>query len=215
MPHVPTRSMLISIAAAMALIAGGTAAGAAIAGPIDGSGVIHGCWTNAAFNGTHVFVLQDAGTTCPRATTAISWNQQGPAGPVGPAGPAGPAGVTHAWTATSASVGSSSFILGASIVEVDNLPPGNYVAWVTGETDLTALGENFAQCFLESDSGLIQQQNEQLGPPDRGTSALTGATSLPNGGTIILRCGTQITTGLLPINFVHNSLTVIQVDAIN
>ena len=215
MPHVPTRSMLISIAAAMALVAGGTAAGAAIAGPIDGSGVIHGCWTNAAINGTHVFVLQDAGTACPRGTAAISWNQQGPAGPVGPAGPAGPAGVTHAWTATSASVGSSSLILGASIVEVDNLPPGNYVAWVAGETDLTAQGENFAQCFLESDSGLMQQQNEQLGPPDRGTYALTGATRLPNGGTIILRCGTQINSGLLPINFVDNSLTVIQVDAIN
>ena len=215
MPHVPTRSMLISIGAVMALVAGGTAAGAAIMGPIDGSGVIHGCWTNAAINGTHAFVLQDAGTTCPRGTTAISWNQQGPAGPPGPAGPAGPAGVTHAWTATSASVGSSSLLLGVSIVEVDNLPPGNYVAWAAGETDLTAEGENFAQCFLESDSGLMQQQNEQLGPPDRGTYALTGATSLPNGGTIILRCGTQQNTGLLPIDFVDNSLTVMQVDAIN
>lgn len=61
----------------------------------------------------------------------------------------------------------------------------------------------------------MQQQNEQLGPPDRGTYALTGATSLPNGGTIILRCGTQQNTGLLPIEFVDNSLTVIQVDAIN
>jgi hypothetical protein len=207
--------MLIGIAAAIALIAGGTAAGAAIAGPIDGSGVIHGCWTNAAINGTHVFVLQDAGTTCPNRTTAISWNQQGPAGPAGPAGLAGPAGVTHAWTATSASVGSTSFILGVPIVEVDNLPPGNYVAWVAGETDFTGAGENFAQCFLESDSGLIQQQTEQLGPPDQGTYSLTGATSLPNGGTIILRCGTQVNAGLLPINFVDNSLTVIQVDAIN
>ena len=213
MRHVPTRSILISIAAALALIAGGTAAGAAIAGPIDGSGVIHGCWSNAAINGSHVFVLQDAGTACPNRTTAISWNQQGPAGPTGPAGPAG---VTHAWTATSASVGSASFLLGAPIVEVDNLPPGNYVAWVTGETDPTAAGNNFAQCFLESDSGVIQQQDEQPTPPDRGTYALTGATSLPNGGTIILRCGTQINdTSLVPINLVDNSLTVIQVDTVN
>ena len=54
--------------------------------------MIHGCWTNTAINGTHVFVLQDAGTTCPKGTTAIIWNQQGPAGPAGATGPAGPAG---------------------------------------------------------------------------------------------------------------------------
>jgi Collagen triple helix repeat (20 copies) len=97
---------VITGAAALALVAGGTAAIAAIAsGPVDSSGVIHGCWTNAAVNGTHVFVLQDAGTTCPKGTTAISWNQAGPAGPAGPtgatggtgpAGPAGPIGPTGA-----------------------------------------------------------------------------------------------------------------------
>src|SRR5689334_24491404 len=82
-------AILISAGAGFALLAGGTAAGAAIAGgPVDGSGVIHGCWTNTAVNGTHVFVLQDAGTTCPKGTTAISWNQQGRAGAAGPAGPA-------------------------------------------------------------------------------------------------------------------------------
>ena len=58
--------------------------------------MIHGCWTNAAINGTHVFVLQDAGTNCPKGTTAISWNQQGPTGPAGPAGSAGPKGDTGA-----------------------------------------------------------------------------------------------------------------------
>ena len=75
---------------AVALVAGGGTALAAISGPIDSSGVIHGCWTNAAINGTHVFVLQDAGTSCPKGTTAISWNQTGPAGPAGPPGPGGP-----------------------------------------------------------------------------------------------------------------------------
>ena len=98
------RRIVITGAAALALVAGGTAAGAAIAsGPIDSQGVIHGCWTNAAINGTHVFVMQDAGTNCPKGTTAISWNQTGPQGPAGaagragatgPAGPAGPVGNT-------------------------------------------------------------------------------------------------------------------------
>jgi hypothetical protein len=93
-------TILISAGAGFVLLAAGTTAGAAIAGgPVDGSGVIHGCWTNAAINGTHIFVLQDAGTNCPKGTTAISWNQQGPAGPAGatgPQGPAGPAGATGA-----------------------------------------------------------------------------------------------------------------------
>jgi len=77
---------------------GGTAAAAAVmsTSPVDSSGVIHGCWSNAELNGSHVFVLQDAGTTCPKATTPISWNVKGPQGPagttgaMGPAGPAGP-----------------------------------------------------------------------------------------------------------------------------
>jgi Collagen triple helix repeat (20 copies) len=96
-----TRAVMIGAGVVLVLGMGSTAAYAALAGgPVDGSGVIHGCWTNAAINGTHVIVLQDAGTTCPKGTTAISWNQQGPAGPTGPvgatgaAGPAGPAGAT-------------------------------------------------------------------------------------------------------------------------
>jgi hypothetical protein len=85
-----TRAVMIGAGAVLVLETGSTAAYAALAGgPVDGSGVIHGCWTNTAINGTHVFVLQDAGTTCPKGTTAISWNQQGPTGPAWPSGPSG------------------------------------------------------------------------------------------------------------------------------
>jgi hypothetical protein len=93
MSRLHARTIFISTVSAFALLAAGTSAGAAITGgPVDNSGVIHGCWTNAAINGTHVVVLQDTGTTCPKGTTAITWNQQGPAGAAGPAGPAGAAG---------------------------------------------------------------------------------------------------------------------------
>ena len=92
------RRVIITGATALALVAGGTAAGAAIAsGPVSSSGVIDGCYTNAEVNGSHVFVLQDQGTACPKGTTAVSWNQTGPVGPTGatgPTGPAGPAGAT-------------------------------------------------------------------------------------------------------------------------
>lgn len=69
--------------ATLALAAGtgiATAAMTSRPGPVDSSGVIHGCWTNRDIHGSHVLTLQDAGTKCPQGTTAISWNQKGPAG---------------------------------------------------------------------------------------------------------------------------------------
>ena len=77
---------VITGAAALALVAGGTAAGAAItSSPVDGNAVIHGCYMMRPTD--DVSALQDAGTTCPKGTTAISWSQTGPAGATGPAGP--------------------------------------------------------------------------------------------------------------------------------
>ena len=95
------RRIVIAGAAALVLTAGASAATAAVVSsrPVDSSGVIHGCWTNAELNGSHAFVLQDAGASCPRGTTAISWNMQGPAGATGPSGPAGPSGSAGPTTA--------------------------------------------------------------------------------------------------------------------
>jgi hypothetical protein len=93
------RKAIIAGATALVLAAGSSIATAAVlasSGPVDSSGVIHGCWTNAELNGSHVFVLQDAGTTCPKGTTAISWNQTGPSGSPGPSGPPGPPGTSAA-----------------------------------------------------------------------------------------------------------------------
>jgi Collagen triple helix repeat (20 copies) len=104
--HITKRAVLVAGAAGVLLIGGGTAGAAIVAsGPVSSTGVIDGCYTNAEVNGSHVFVLQDQGTTCPKGTTAVSWNQTGPAGPegptgatgpTGPAGPTGPTGLTGA-----------------------------------------------------------------------------------------------------------------------
>jgi Collagen triple helix repeat (20 copies) len=95
--------------AGVAVLGGGygVALAASSGGPVDASGVIHGCYTTKAFGrGSHQFVLQDAGMTCARGETAIAWNKTGPAGPpgttrpagsagaAGPQGPAGPSGAT-------------------------------------------------------------------------------------------------------------------------
>lgn len=60
-------------------MAGGTAAYAVTTGPIDSSGVIHGCSYPANAGGSHKLVLQNVGTSCPTGTRAIKWNQKGPA----------------------------------------------------------------------------------------------------------------------------------------
>src|SRR5215831_10812308 len=92
------RTTLIATGSAFVLVASGGIAYAATAssGPVDSSGAVHGCYTNQGANGSHVVVLQDAGTTCPKGTTAITWSVVGPAGAVGPTGPAGPAGPSGA-----------------------------------------------------------------------------------------------------------------------
>lgn len=91
------RRVLLSAGFAIALVAGGgtALAAAASSGPVSG-GAVSGCYTNAAVNGSHALVLQDAGATCPKGTTAVSWSQQGPAGPPGATGAVGPTGLTGA-----------------------------------------------------------------------------------------------------------------------
>ena len=86
------RTVLTGAGATLALIGGSTAAYAVSAGPIDSSGVIHGCYKTTATANSHAVVLQDAGTACASGYTAIRWNQKGPTGPQGPAGPTGPQG---------------------------------------------------------------------------------------------------------------------------
>ena len=88
------RKAVVAGAATLILAIGSGVAAATVmsGGPIDTSGVIHGCWSNHAFRGSHLFVMQDTGMSCPRRTTAISWNAKGPQGPPGPSGPAGPTG---------------------------------------------------------------------------------------------------------------------------
>lgn len=70
----------------------GGASYATILSPVDSSGVIHGCYTNGSLGGAHAFVLENSDRTCPRGTTAISWNEQKPAGATGATGATGAAG---------------------------------------------------------------------------------------------------------------------------
>lgn len=74
------RLALTAAGLAGVLVIGGGAALAATSGPESPAGVITGCYGNADVHGSHALILQDGGTSCPKGTTAISWNEQGPAG---------------------------------------------------------------------------------------------------------------------------------------
>jgi hypothetical protein len=82
--------VVITGAAALALVAGGTAASAALStGPVT-NGVINGCYDS----GGNVKVLVGTATSCDKGYTPLDWSITGPAGPAGPAGPQGPQGAT-------------------------------------------------------------------------------------------------------------------------
>ncbi|MGB6455045.1 MAG: hypothetical protein WBH47_11225 [Streptosporangiaceae bacterium] len=139
------RIALTAAGLAGALIMGGGTALAAATGPVSGTGVITGCYTNAAVNGSHAVVLQDGSTGCPKGTAAISWGEQGPQGQQGNPGPAGPAGQTGA-AGSPGAPGAN----GTSVVTSVGPPTG---ACSAGDTDVDlATGEVYT-CGVPGGAG--------------------------------------------------------------
>ncbi|HVT69609.1 MAG TPA: hypothetical protein VHF26_17800 [Trebonia sp.] len=90
--NVSRKALVVGGAIALLLGGGTVAAYATVLSPVSGAGLIYGCYSNTAVKGSHTLVLVDAGTSCPKGTTAISWSQSGPAGPAGRPGQPGRAG---------------------------------------------------------------------------------------------------------------------------
>lgn len=145
--------------------------------PVDASGMIHGCYSNTALNGSHVFVLQNASTSCPKGTTPISWNEVGPTGPAGspgptgasgaagspgaqgspgptgaagPTGSAGPAGVSYGLYGSSSTADVSSSGYGTVLTSPDAQQAGDYYVTATVSLDIPAGG--WAECDLNDPS---------------------------------------------------------------
>ena len=70
--------------------------------PVDGAGVIHGCYSS----GGSFKVSTTSAPTCPSGYTALNFNQTGPQGPQGTTGPVGATGATGA-TGTTGPVGAT------------------------------------------------------------------------------------------------------------
>ena len=164
---------VILLSAALTLLAGGVAY-AVTTGPIDSSGVIHGCYYPATTGGSHKVVLQDVGKRCPTGTTAITWNQKGPAGPTGPQGPAGPPGPAGPSAAYAKVVnGPVAAPVGSSTVASLDIPvAGDYV--ISSKMFLT-----FDQSLFSS---VVYECDLQAGTDIDVTRGSTGAeASTPNG----------------------------------
>jgi Collagen triple helix repeat (20 copies) len=172
-------------AAVTVVLAGGTTAAVAavVASPVSGT-TIYGCYTNAAVNGSHALVLQDAGTSCPRGTTAISWSQSGgagatgPAGPsgapgaTGPAGPSGPPGVAGA-TGPAGATGATgpAGVAGPSGPAGPAGPTVTVTATPTPTSTLTAYPDNSVGSAIDMNPGAAGNSNIQVGDNLSGTSA--------------------------------------------
>jgi hypothetical protein len=74
------RRTVITGAAALALVAGGTAAGAAVTSIPGPDGTINGCYDRSYGN----LRVIDSTASCPKGTTSLDWNQTGPQGATGP-----------------------------------------------------------------------------------------------------------------------------------
>ena len=194
------------LSVALALLAGGVAY-AVTTGPIDSSGVIHGCYYPATTGGSHKVVLQDVGKSCPTGTTAITWNQKGPAGPQGPAGPSDAfAKVVNGPVA--APVGSS------TVASLDIPVAGDYV--ISSKMFLT-----FDQSLFSS---VVYECDLQAGSDTDVTRGIAGAEAslpggpAPEGGLIVNSLVHQFTSpGTIDLScFVGNpsSLNFITITAI-
>lgn len=196
----------IAAVSALAVLAGGTAAGAAVlAGPIDGAGVIHACYYPATSSGSHRVVLQNAGRRCPSGSTAISWNRvgrtgpqgpqglQGPQGPQGEQGPQGPPGILHTYTYVrdfAEGTGPQIAPLGSSFQPVGSLslPFGTYIVEATLDLEDTAnfFGSNNSRvisCVLSPD-------------PESGHLFINGADTNAHWGTLTMIDTIGGTTGV-------------------
>jgi hypothetical protein len=207
---------LMAAGLAATLVAGGGTALAATAGPVSGSGVITGCYTTAGLNGSHALVLQDAGANCPKGTSAVTWNEQGPAGPAGgtgpagatgatgPQGPAGPAGATgpQGPPGTSGTNGTN----GTSIVTSPGAPTG---ACTNGDSDVDLANGEVYTCTASAwadTSSSIQGPAGPAGPAgaigpagpkgDPGPAGPAGSAGPPgaNGNTVLNGTGAPAST---------------------
>jgi hypothetical protein len=158
------RKTVITGAAALALVAGGTLAGA-VAFASSGT-VYNGCVAGTSRTMEHVYSRANP-PACPSGSFRATWNavgQQGPQGPVGPQGPQGPSGVTSMtqFSTNNASAPTGNFqFLGSQVSEIFD---SNTVAQVTATVELQSSNGSdyqglFGVCYQKVGSTFLTGDN--------------------------------------------------------
>jgi len=145
MRQLRLRTVLIGTGAALALVAGGTAAATAA---FASSGTVYkGCVEGTSRVMEHVYTRANP-PACPSGSFAATWNQVGQQGPPGPRGPAGPGLLAWAYVNANGTVASRS-----GNVTVANPGAGSYCIGVTGGTAHVAVASLDS---LENTGGTVQ-----------------------------------------------------------
>jgi hypothetical protein len=136
-------------------------------------------YTNS--NGTLERVTTTIGAKCPKNTTKVVWNLQGPAGAAGPAGPAGPTG-PQGPAGPAGAAGASGILTVSAQTQVSNWPEGS--GWANDNfTRIVTITRQHA--VPASDCGASANQcwfyTETLS--DNGTFVTVGGHASPNGSS--------------------------------
>jgi hypothetical protein len=92
------------------------------------------------------------------------------------------------------------------------VPAGSYVVWATGQVNQVFGSDSFATCTLAGDVDFATQMVKAGNVV--ASYSFTGATTLPNGGTITLRCVGSYSATVGPMVEL-NDLVALQVNALN
>lgn len=151
--------MIVAVAA--------TTAFAAASGTIPAPGsVVEACYTNTGNPpGIHAVTIRNSASTCPKGTTALNWNQTGPAGPPGPS-TAGPTGLDETY-ASAAGTGAAEAVCPASHPYA--ISGGGQVYDQTTQT-VSAIGDSTPD--NDSPSGAIVGWNIQAVDPTMEVNAI-------------------------------------------
>lgn len=152
------------------------------------SGIIHGCYSNHAVKGSRVLALQNAGSRCPKGTTAITWNQKGPRGAVGRTGsrgPAGPAGTAEGVATSSGTSTSLTTDPAFTEVLVSSAVPATGTYYLSATINVTVGTGDTVICA----AGDLSNVNDL---PLAGETSSSGANSIPVNMAVQLNAGDKI-----------------------
>jgi len=179
------RRLVIALAVG-ALVLVGAGASLAFAFIPGAGGVISSCYTTKVGTGLRV-IDAEAGATCGKNETLLTWNQTGTRGPKGDDGLQGPPGPSDAYSTHPPNTAIPVSYPDQKTVSVASLPlaAGSYV--ITGKVQIVTGGSG-VECFLtvgsDTDhSRFIQNSNLQESAP-----SFLIAQTMPSGGTAEIDC---------------------------